>query len=189
MTYLLPAVMVLLVVVALVSYLAARRASRESGLPGGQILYSDTGYPAGRISPIEQNRHGDKQERPLISRAYGLIGKPDYLVETDEGIIPIEVKSTKCPPNGRAYDSHVMQLAAYCLLVEEAVGANVPYGIIKYSDCEIELDYTPELRDELMELLEEIREARSAADVHRSHNDARKCAGCSMRQSCDESLA
>ena len=188
-TYLLLALIVLLVVVSLVSYVAARRASRRSGLPGGQILYSDTGYAVGRISPTEKNKEGDRQERPLISRRFGLIGKPDYLIETDEGIIPIEVKSTKCPANGRAYDSHIMQLAAYCLLVEEAIGQDVPYGIIRYADCEVTLDYTSELRDELIELLEEIEEARLAVDVHRSHNDAQRCKGCSMRESCDEALA
>lgn len=188
MTYLLLALIVLLLV-ALVSYTAARRASRRSGLPAGQILYSDTGYPVGRISRTEKNKEGERQEKPLISRRYGLIGKPDYLVETKAGIIPIEVKSTKCPAGGRAYDSHIMQLAAYCLLVEEAIGANVPHGIIRYSDCEVALDYTAELKDELIELLEEMREARVAEDVHRSHNDARKCGGCSMRASCDEALA
>jgi CRISPR-associated exonuclease Cas4 len=189
MIYLLTGALIVLVLLALASYLAARRASSRSGLPGGRILYSDTGYPVGRIGPTEKNKDGEEQEKPLISRRYGLIGKPDYLVQTDDGIIPIEVKSTRCPANGRAYDSHIMQLAAYCLLVEEALDANVPYGIIRYSDCEIDLDYTSDLRDELIVLLEEIREARLARDVHRSHDDARRCRSCSMRASCDEALA
>jgi CRISPR-associated exonuclease Cas4 len=124
----------------------------------------------------------------LISRSYGLIGKPDYLVQTDEGIIPVEVKSTKCPVGGRAYDSHVMQLAAYCLLAEDLLEQDVPYGIIRYADGEVIIDYNPELRDELIMLLEEMREARFADDVHRSHRDARRCSGCSMREICTESL-
>jgi CRISPR-associated exonuclease Cas4 len=187
MSYLFFALIILLLI-ALGSHVAARRASRRTGLPGGQLLYSDTGYPVGRINSIEKNQEGVKQERPLISRAYGLIGRPDYLVQTDEGIIPIEVKSTRCPANGRAYDSHIMQLAAYCLLVEDVIEGSVPYGIIRYSDREIIFDYTPELRDELLLLLEEIQEARLAVDVHRSHNDARRCQGCSMLESCDEAL-
>ncbi|HEX8921303.1 MAG TPA: CRISPR-associated protein Cas4 [Pyrinomonadaceae bacterium] len=181
--------LVILLLVALVSYSAARRAAKESGLPRGELLYSDTGYPVGRINAMEQNERGEKQEKPLISRSYGLIGKPDYLVRTDEGIVPVEVKSSKCPAGGRAYDSHIMQLAAYCLLVEEVIDESVPYGIIRYSDCEVRLNYTPELRDELILLLEEMQEARFADDVHRSHDDARRCKGCSMRESCDEALA
>jgi CRISPR-associated exonuclease Cas4 len=187
LAYLLLALIVLLFV-ALASHLAARRASRRTGLPGGQLLYSDTGFPIGRISSIEKNKRGERQEKPLISREYGLIGRPDYLVRTDEGIVPVEVKSTKCPAGGRAYDSHIMQLAAYCLLVEDLVDESVPYGIIRYADGEVIIDYTPELREELIMLLEEMREARFADEVHRSHSEARRCAGCSMREICTESL-
>ena len=180
--------LIILFLITLVAHNAARRASRQTGLPRGQVLYSDTGFPVGKISSIEKNRQGEKQEKPLISRAYGLIGKPDYLVRTDEGIIPVEVKSTKCPAGGRAYDSHVMQLSAYCLLVEDLIDESIPYGIIRHADREIAIDYTPELRDELLMLLEEMNEAFDAEDVHRSHEDARRCSGCSMREVCTESL-
>jgi CRISPR-associated exonuclease Cas4 len=188
MIYLASALVVLLLV-TLIAHAASRRATRRAGLPKGQLLYSDTGYAVGRIAPAEKNREGVKQERPLISKAYGLVGRPDYLVRTDEGVVPVEVKSTRCPPGGRAYDSHTMQVAAYCLLVEDAVDERVPYGIIRYADCEVVIDYTQELRDELMLLLDEMRQAREAADVHRSHTDARRCSGCSMRELCDEALA
>jgi CRISPR-associated exonuclease Cas4 len=188
MTYLFVALIILLLI-TLVSRVAARRASRRSGLPGGQLLYSDTGYPVGRIGSIEKNQEGARQEKPLTSRSHGLTGRPDYLVRTEEGIIPIEVKSTRCPASGRPYDSHVMQVAAYCLLVEDVVRESVPYGIIRYSDREVIVEYTVELRDELMMLLEEMREARAADDVHRSHREARRCSGCSMREVCTESLA
>ena len=111
------------------------------------------------------------------------------MVRTDEGIIPVEAKSTRLPADGRPYDSHVMQLAAYCLLAEDSLGARVPYGVIRYSDGEVTVDYTMELRDELLMLLEEMREAREAEDVHRSHTDVRRCKGCSVREHCEERLA
>jgi len=44
------------------------------------------------------------------------------------------------------------------------------------------------LREEVLTILEEVREAQAAPDVHRSHNDPRRCAGCSMREICDEAL-
>jgi len=179
---------IILLLITLISHVASRRSSQRTGLPDGQLLYSDTGFPVGRISSIEKNQQGVKQEKALISRLYGLVGRPDYLVQADEGIIPIEVKSTKCPGNGRAYDSHIMQLAAYCLLVEDVIERSVPYGIIRYSDREIIVSYTDELRDELMILLEEMREAFEADDVHRSHREERRCAGCSMKEICTESL-
>jgi CRISPR-associated exonuclease Cas4 len=188
MSYLLVALLSLLVVAA-ASYMAARRAAKRTRLPAGEIIYSDTGFPVGRIGAVHRNREGIKQEKPLISRQYGLIGRPDYLVRTDEGIIPVEAKSTRCPPNGRAYDSHIMQLAAYCLLVEDVLGAEIPYGIIRYADREVFIDYTPELREDLLALLEEMREARTAEEVHRDHTDARRCSRCGLREVCDESLA
>jgi CRISPR-associated exonuclease Cas4 len=188
MIYLLVALAVLLLV-ALVARAAARRAGQSSGLPTGRLVYSDTGFAVGRVAPTEKNEEGVKQERPLVSRRYGLTGRPDYLVRTKEGIIPVEVKSTRSPATGRPYDSHVMQLAAYCLLAEDALGASVPYGVIRYADNDVTVDYTPELRDELLALLEEMWEARDAEDVHRSHDDPRRCKGCSMREHCVESLA
>lgn len=188
MIYLLLAV-VLLLVVAFLALVASGRAAKRSGLPSGQLIYSDTGFAVGHFAPTTLNTQGVKQERPLVSQRFGLIGRPDYLVRTDEGIIPVEAKSTRCPANGRPYNSHIMQLAAYCLLVEDVLGAEVPYGVVRYADEEIAVDYTPELREELIALLAEMNDARLAYDVHRSHEDARRCNGCSMRESCDEALA
>ena len=188
MIYLLPAFLILLFI-ALSAYFASRRAARLTGLPSGRLIYSDTGNPVGSIGSIIENAQGVKQEKPLISQEYGLIGRPDYLVRTKGGVVPVEAKSTKCPSNGRPYDSHVMQLAAYCLLVETVISAQVPYGVIKYSDREIIVDYTEELKGELIMLLEEMREARDAEDVHRSHQDVRRCSKCSMREVCTQSLA
>jgi CRISPR-associated exonuclease Cas4 len=188
MSYLLLIIPILLVI-ALIAHLAARSAAGKTGLPAGQLIYSDTGHAVGHIHPVTINEQGEKQERALTSRRYGLSGRPDYLVRASDGIVPVEAKSTTRPASGRAYDSHVFQLAAYCLLVEDVVGAHVPYGIIRYADAEVIIDYTPELRDELVELLDEMREARHAEEVHRSHSEARRCSRCSMREICDEALA
>jgi CRISPR-associated exonuclease Cas4 len=181
--------LVLLLVLALVARVYARSGARRAGLPRGQVIYSDTGFPVGRIAPVSLNQEGERQEKPLRSERFGLVGRPDYLVRTDEGIVPVEAKSTACPSNGVPYDSHVMQLAAYCLLVEDATGADVPFGVIRYRDRQLRVDYTDELRDALLALLAEMREARQAEEVHRSHEEARRCAGCSYREICDESLA
>jgi CRISPR-associated exonuclease Cas4 len=188
MIYLLLAFLVL-VLIALSTYLASRRAAAQAGLPSGRLIYSDTGHPVGSIGAIIESEQGVRQEKPLISREYGLTGRPDYLVRTGKGVVPVEAKSTKCPAGGKPYTSHVMQLAAYCLLVESSIGAEVPYGVIKYSDREIIVDYTEELRDELIMLLEEMRSALGAEDVHRSHHEPRRCDKCSMREVCTESLA
>ena len=186
---LLALLLVLLVAASLLTRAAAVRESRRAGLPAGSLLYSDTGRPVGRVAPAEVGRDGRKQERPLVSYALGLVGRPDYLIETEGGVVPVEVKSTACPAGGRPYDSHVAQLAAYCLLVEDVLGASVPYGVVKYRDREVRVEYTPELREHALALIEQMKQDMSADEVHRSHEDPRRCAGCSLRDVCTESLA
>ena len=182
-------VFVLLLLVSAGAWLAARRGAQRTGLPEGRVIYSDTGAAAvGHVAPVTLNERGERQEKPLVSHRHRLAGRPDYLVRTDEGVIPVEAKSTKCPPGGMPYESHLMQLACYCLLVEETMGAHVPFGVIRYRDRQLRVDYTDELRAALFALLAEMREAREADDVHRSHNERARCAACSYRTLCDESL-
>ena len=186
-----PAVLLLCVLAAaaLITRRAALREAKRAGLPSGALLYSDTGKPVGRVAPVAPDSNGVRQEKPLVSQALGLTGRPDYLIEVDGGVVPVEVKSAARPASGRPYDSHLAQLAAYCLLVEDVLQAPVPYGLIKYRDREIRVDYTDELRGHLLALLEEMRAARGAEEVHRSHDEARRCRNCSMRDVCDEALS
>jgi CRISPR-associated exonuclease Cas4 len=183
----------LLVLAAALARAVAQRESKRSGLPAGALLYSDTGRPVGRLAPTELGRDGKRQEKPLVSETLRLIGRPDYLIEVEGGVVPVEVKSTACPAGGRPYDSHLAQLAAYCLLVEDVLGATVPYGLVKYRDREVRVEYTPEMKEHALSLIEEMNEDMRAAsageEVHRSHDDPRRCFGCSLRDVCTESLA
>jgi CRISPR-associated exonuclease Cas4 len=189
MTLALSTLLLLLVLGSVLASVAARRESKRVGLPAGSLLYSDTGKPVGRLAPTEVGREGQKQERPLRSETLCLVGRPDYLIETDEGVVPVEAKSSAAPPGGRPRDSHVLQLAAYCLLVEDVLGATVPYGLVKYRDGEARVEYTDELRGRALALVEEMKDAADAEEVHRSHEEPRRCAGCSLREVCTESLA
>lgn len=189
MTLYLSVAFLILVAVAVAARIVARSRARRAGLPRGSLIYGDTGAPVGRVAPVTLGEDGERQERPLVSRRHGLTGRPDYLVRTREGVVPVEAKSTRRPASGVPYDSHLMQLAAYCLLVEDQLGEPVPYGVVRYRDGEVRVDYTPDLRAALLELLGEMREARDAEEVHRSHEEPPRCAACSYRDACDESLA
>ena len=149
----------------------ARQTRQRSGLPQGRLVYADTGDWAA-------------VSRPYFSQRYGLTGKPDYLVETPQGLVPVEVKRTSSPPDGRAYASHAMQLAAYCLLVEEAHGQVPPHGLIRYADATVQIDYTPDLRAELLSTLEQMRRDRGQRAVRRSHEDPGRCRACGVRHAC-----
>ncbi len=58
----------------------------------------------------------------------------------------------------------MLQLAAYCLLVEEQESQAVPYGIIKYADKAFEVDYTPALRAQVVDTLAGHARGLHAAD-------------------------
>jgi len=149
-------------------------------------VYHDTGLPAGRITYVDTGAWS-RCERPLFSRRYRLTGKPDYLVRGPAGVIPVEVKSGAAPQ--QPYAAHILQLAAYCLLVEEQESRTVPYGIIKYADKAFEIDYTPALRAQVVDTLEAMRRGLRAADIGRSHEEIRRCLGCGYRDQCDQRLA
>ena len=125
-------------------------------------------------------------ERPLRSRRYGLVGRPDYLVQTRERgrsyVVPVEVKSRARP--AQPYASHILQLATYCLLVEENFEAAPPYGLLRYADATLRIDYTDELRRRVLEAAAEIRQARRAPDVRRSHSEPQRCTACGYRSAC-----
>ena len=147
----------------------------RSGLPSRKILYADVGstFP---------------QSAPLISRRYGLTGKPDYLVRAENGLVPVEVKSGRSPNSGCPYEGHMFQLAGYCLLVEDLYRAPVPYGLIRYDDRTIPVEYTPNVRARLLEILDEIRLARRGVECHISHHHAGRCRSCGFRSICAERL-
>lgn len=162
-----------LILIALVLFWLAARQRRASGLPSGRILYQDTGL-------------WRKVEKPLFDPLSGLTGKPDYLVEQDGASIPVEVKSRWAPP--APYDSHIYQLAAYCLLVTRVSGKRPPYGIIRYRNRSFAIDYTPELEARLLDLLAEMHQQERQGQPDRSHQDAMRCARCGYRSACDQRL-
>ena len=151
---------------------STRRRS-EAGLPGGRVIYTDT-------------RAWGAVEKPLFDQVLGLTGKPDYLVEREGMIIPVEVKSGRTP--AAPYDSHIFQVAAYCLLVEKTYGKRPPYGIIHYPNRDFAVDFTGQLESSLLDQLAEIKRDEVRSNVPRSHEDAARCRGCGFRKVCDESL-
>jgi CRISPR-associated exonuclease Cas4 len=162
-------------IAAAFAWLLGRGLFARTGLPTRSILYADVGstFP---------------QRAPLISRRYRLSGKPDYLVRVEDGVAPVELKSSWSPSSDRPYDGHLFQLAAYCLLVEDVYRVSVPYGLVRYEDRSIRVDYTPSLRASLLALLDEVRTAKCNGECHISDGQASKCESCGFRSVCGESL-
>jgi CRISPR-associated exonuclease Cas4 len=174
MIYLLLIILFLLAFGLLLLWLG-RRTQRQTGLPVGEVIYSDTGA-------------WQRVEEPLLSRKYGLVGKPDYLVQvTIKGrtvTVPVEVKSRKQPPVLLEY--HALQLGAYCLLVEDHFKETPPYGLLRYADATVKVPFDERLRTQVLAAADSIRRDQTARDVRRSHREAGRCQQCGYQQACGE---
>jgi CRISPR-associated exonuclease Cas4 len=162
-----------ILLIAFVLFFISGRQRHASGLPGGRVIYSDT-------------RAWGAVEKPLFDKDLGLTGKPDYLVEQNGRVIPVEVKTGKTPE--APYDSHIFQLAAYCLLVHRTTGKRPPYGIIHYPTRDFAIDYTPDLENSLLDLIADMRINEHRTEVDRSHEDEHRCRRCGFRDACDQRL-
>lgn len=163
----------LLILTAIVLFWQARRQQKAAGLPGGRVISSDT-------------RQWGPVTEPLYDPHHGLTGKPDYLVQHGNDLIPVEVKSNRA--SAAPYDAHIFQLAAYCLLVESVYGKRPPYGILHYRNRTFAIDYTRELESNLLDILEEMRAQERHKDISRSHNEPARCRGCGYRNTCDQTI-
>lgn len=169
--FLLIAALFLFVAVILLWHSGRRRLTL--GLPEGRTLYSDTGP---RRDLLE----------PLYAEELNLVGKPDYLVESKDGLVPVEVKSGRSP--SKPFDSHIYQLAAYCLLVQQNYGRRPPYGIIRYPQRSFAVEFTRELERQLNSLLTDMHSALGFGELHRSHEQPGRCISCGFGDLCEERL-
>jgi CRISPR-associated exonuclease Cas4 len=158
---------------ALILLWLAKRGQLAIGMPGGKIVYSDTQ----QWRPVEKSLHD-----PIL----GLTGKPDYLVKQGKQVIPIEVKSKRIAKG--PYDSHIYQLAAYCILVTRESGIRPDYGILHYPNRTFRIDYTPELEATTLDLLIEIHKQNRRKEIHRSHEVPARCVKCGYRSICEDRL-
>lgn len=162
-----------LLLLSLVIFWQASQKRKALGLPAGRIIYVDEGS----WNPLEQ---------PLYDPELGLVGKPDYLVDDGETIIPVEVKSSRIV--NQPYDSHIFQLAAYCVLVQHQHGKRPRYGILKYPNRVYAVDFTPQLEQSLLDLIEEMHSKEKGKTISRSHESPERCNRCGYRGTCEQRL-
>ncbi|MEJ5241502.1 MAG: CRISPR-associated protein Cas4 [Anaerolineales bacterium] len=163
-----------LFLLALFFFWQSERQRKASGLPSVRVIYMDTA-------------NWRKPEKPLYDPILGLVGRPDYLVEQGNMIIPVEVKSRPAPL--APYDSHIYQLMAYCLLVERTFGRRPAYGILHYADMDFAIEYTPEREQALLDLLAEMQRDHLRTSLPRSHEEPARCLRCGFREICEARLA
>jgi len=142
---------------------------RTYGIPEGLILYSDLNVPA----------------EPMFSKRFRLVGKPDYIVQNEDRYIPVEVKSGGQP---HPQHNHVLQLAAYCQILEDVSGTFVPEGILVYNNVPYTIAFDPQLRFELASVMNLMRTSLYDGVVMRNHQEPGRCKRCSLRRYCDDRM-
>jgi CRISPR-associated exonuclease Cas4 len=165
--------LVLLMTASVALYLSQEQAEktkkiREASNVKGRILYIGEGG----------------ETRTLRSERYALAGRPDYILEVDGELVPVEVKTGRVP-RGPLF-SHIIQLAAYCLLLEQE--GKVSYGILRYGKVEHVIEFDQNLRVLLLTKLAEMRATMASGKAHRDHDRPGKCRSCSRRGACPERL-
>jgi CRISPR-associated exonuclease Cas4 len=141
---------------------------RALGLPEGELVYEDA----------------DGQGETLSSSAYPLIGKPDYVVKLPDGRpVPVELKLNVLNATV-PYSNHMVQVGAYCLILEDYFEQPPTHGILRYADCEFTVEYTPALRKKVIKLLTEMERCSEQQPPPLAKQRAAKCRACTFQPIC-----
>lgn len=154
-------------------FFRANRQRTDLGMPNGRIIYDDAS-------------EWEHPNQSFYDQRYGLIGRPDYLIKRKDAVIPVEVKSGQIQNSPHPGD--ILQLAAYCLLMESFYGKRPTSGVLRYANKTFQIDFTLSLEDQLKSVLEDMRRAEHSKTVDRSHEILAKCTGCGYRSQCKQRL-
>jgi CRISPR-associated exonuclease Cas4 len=130
----------------------------------------------------QSDRGGWITERYFRSDDLGLHGKID-LIESDDGVLtPVERKRAE---SGEYYPSDEVQLAGYCMLLEDAIGESVNVGYIYLcsTDKRHAIRITEKHRRTVSEIVSRI-EMMTVDTVPPFTDNPSKCEACSARTYC-----
>jgi CRISPR-associated exonuclease Cas4 len=117
----------------------------------------------------------------LRSKRYGLVGRPDQLVRVGAALVPVEQK----PRARRLQPSHMLQVAAQCLLVQEVYGVRPPYGLLVLAGGTQErVEFSPALEQRLLDTMAQMRAILRAGTAPERCWVAAKCRACGFRETC-----
>jgi CRISPR-associated exonuclease Cas4 len=141
---------------------------RALGLPMGELVYEDA----------------DGQGETLSSSQYPLAGKPDYVVKLLDGRpVPLELK-LNVEDASAPYSNHIVQIGAYCLILEDYFELPPTHGILRYADREFTVEYTPALRKKIIRLLVEMERCSEMQPPILQRQRATKCKVCTFQAIC-----
>ncbi len=141
---------------------------RMLGLPSGDLVYEDT----------------DGQGEILYSDQVPLVGKPDYIIKLPNGqLVPIELKPSVQNAT-TPHSNHVIQVAAYCLILEDYSEVPPTHGVLRYADRDFTIDYTPTLRKKVLRQLSEMEDYDEKRHPQLARQKVTKCRACTFQPIC-----
>jgi CRISPR-associated exonuclease Cas4 len=119
--------------------------------------------------------------RTLRSERYGLVGRPDQLVRVGQKLVPVEQK----PRARRLQPSHMLQVAAQCLLVQEVYGVRPPHGLVVLAGGSRQrVEFSPALEQRLLNTMAQMRALLYAGTAPEPTWVSAKCRACGFRDTC-----
>jgi len=120
----------------------------------------------------------------LESKALALSGKLDLLISAPQACYPVDFKYTRDRPRA----NHVMQLAAYALLVEDVMGRPVPAGFIYLAPSNqlVRVNITPGLITRVRRAMTDIRSMIQEAILPDPTPVRARCEECEFRNYCGD---
>jgi CRISPR-associated exonuclease Cas4 len=114
----------------------------------------------------------------------GLSGKLDLLIDSPNGLFPVDFKATEASVR----ENHIVQLCGYALLLEEKFRRTVDHGFIFLSPIEeiVPIDITTERKQRVHDLLNEIRSAILREATPPPAELLARCENCEYRNYCGD---
>ncbi|GAD53618.1 CRISPR-associated RecB family exonuclease Cas4b [Halarchaeum acidiphilum MH1-52-1] len=152
-----------------------------------QRYYDEIGEPYELVDGRSKHEHASHRgswvtERYFRSDDLGMHGKID-LVDTEDGTpTPVERKRSE---SGSYYPSDEVQLAGYCMLLEDAIDepVNVGYIYLYSTDTRHSIRITQDHRETVREILRRIQSMTVDSIPPLTQNQS-KCEACSARTYC-----
>ena len=144
----------------------SRRQRRRLGLTEGTVVVSDDSW----------------QRAPTLSSTrLGLVGRCDQILKVGHYHVPVEQK----PTSRRLQPSHVLQVGALCLLVQEEYEIRPPYGLVVLAGGRQErVPFNNELEQAVLTTMSEMRRTISSGQEPGPRWKASKCKACRFRDNC-----
>ncbi|MBW2987212.1 CRISPR-associated protein Cas4 [Candidatus Woesearchaeota archaeon] len=114
-----------------------------------------------------------------------LKGKIDRIEKHENKIIPVELKTGKAPKDG-VWEGHLIQVAAYLMLLEDQFNKKADEGVVNYINEKEKrtVKMNPFLKEEVIKLKDKVKDLLNNTQVPEMCGHEKKCEKCGIRNEC-----